>query len=294
MKRDEAVELARNGFEQLSQALAEGRSESLQSYLSVMARFHRYSPQNCLLIAIQRPTATYVAGFHKWKQLGRRVKKGEKGIAIFAPMVYKRKAEEDTGNRTSEEPAEQTVQHLVGFKVVHVFDVEQTEGDPLPEFERVTGDPGHWLARLEQVVRGSGIELSYEECRGGAEGFSRGGSIVVRSGLPDAEKFFVLVHEYAHELLHQGERRKETSKTVRETEAEAVGFVVSQAIGLDACSHARDYIHLYRGDAETLQESMHFIQRTAARIIDELRDGGDADASDSVPSQPAEVSHVAR
>ncbi len=291
MKREEAMEMAKNGFDELNQALSEGKSESLLAYLNVMARFHDYSFRNCLLIAVQRPTATYVAGFQKWKQLGRHVKKGEKGIAILAPLVYKRKQDNESPSTVStDEAGEESTKALVGFKVVYVFDIEQTEGEPLPEFERVDGEPGQWLDRLEQVVRNAGIELQYEEYLGGAEGVSRGGSIAVLAGIPPAEKFFVLAHEYAHELLHRGERRKETSKTIRETEAEAVGFVVANVIGLDARSHANDYIQLYQGDAETLQESMHFIQQAAARIVEELH-AIDTEQTSDLPE--LEVHHVA-
>ena len=91
MRHEEALELATNGFEELSQALAGGKSESLTAYLEVMARFHNYSFRNSWLILLQRPTATRVAGFRQWEKLGRNVKKGEKGIGIFAPMIYRNK-----------------------------------------------------------------------------------------------------------------------------------------------------------------------------------------------------------
>jgi len=94
MKREEALELAANGFEELSQALAEGKSEALTAYLNVMSRFHSYSFRNCLLIAMQCPTASRVAGYRQWPKLGRHVKKGEKGIGILAPLVYKQKADD--------------------------------------------------------------------------------------------------------------------------------------------------------------------------------------------------------
>ena len=138
MKREEAMELATNGFEQLSEALAQGKSETLVAYLNVMARFHKYSFRNCLLIAMQRPAATHVAGYRKWEQLGRHVKKGEKGIAILAPMVYKQNAEEQAGNESSEAASSTDPKKVLrGFRAVHVYDVEQTDGKPLPEFAAV-------------------------------------------------------------------------------------------------------------------------------------------------------------
>lgn len=294
MKREEAMELATNGFDRLSEALAQGKSETLVTYLNVMARFHKYSFRNCLLISMQRPGATRVAGYRKWQELGRHVKKGEKGIAILAPMVYKRDADERaTRNGVNKETSAQDAAKVVcGFRVVHVYDIDQTDGKPLPEFATVDGDAGNWLEKLEHVVRAAGIELDYQEDLGGAEGVSTGGTISVLAGLSDAKSMLVLLHEFAHENLHKGQRRKETTKKIRETEAEAVAFVVAQALGLDAEQHASDYIQLYNGDAETLRESMEFIQRTATKIIEALHDV-DADAIEITQASPQEVHHVA-
>ena len=297
MRREEAMELASNGLEELSKALAQGKSESLIEYLDVMARFPSYSFRNSLLIVMQRPTATQVAGYRQWEKLGRNVRKGEKGITILAPLVYKRKLDGDCkdGERR-EEASDGTPGKVVrGFRAVHVFDVGQTEGKPLPEFAKVEGEPGDWLGKLEAVVRDAEIELEYVDYLNGADGLSQGDRISVLADLGVAEKFFVLAHEYAHELLHKGERRKQTDKRVRETEAEAVGFVVARAIGLDAATHASDYIQLYRGDAETLQESLHFIQQTAAGIIESLHRADLADQLDAATQRAVkaewEVSH---
>lgn len=293
MKREEAMDLATNGFDTLCQALAQGKSETLVTYLNVMARFHKYSFRNCLLISMQRSGATRVAGYRKWQKLGRHVKKGEKGIAILAPMVYKQNSDEQaTANGSSEEVSANGPAKVVrGFRVVHVYDVEQTDGKPLPEFATVDGDAGDWLRKIEHVVRKAGIELDYRDDLGGAEGVSTGGTISVLAGLSDANTVSILLHECAHELLHKGERRKETTKTIRETEAEAVAFVVAQAIGLDAEQHANDYIQLYNGDAEMLQESMEFIQQTATHIIEALHDV-DANSVESTAAAPQEVQHV--
>lgn len=115
------------------------------------------------------------------------------------------------------------------------------------------------------LVHAKGISLDYWAIPGGASGVSEGGAITVRPDLEPAEEFAVLVHELAHELLYKGERRSETSKKVRETEAEAVSFVVSQAIGLDCSSRSSDYIQLYRGDKDTLGESLGYIQNLLLR-----------------------------
>jgi antirestriction protein ArdC len=264
MKRDDAKKLVADGLAELSQALANGRSDTLEKYLSVMSRFHRYSFGNLILILSQRENASYVAGFHKWQQLGRHVKKGEKGIGIFAPCRYKRKVESKSGE-------EEQVQDIRGFKVVHVWDISQTEGDELPEFAQIHGDAGENLARLERVVRDAGIDLRYESIPGSATGMSAGGTITVQPDLSRPETFAVLAHEHAHELLHQQNGRKhQCPKTARETEAEAVAFVVCHAFGMDSKTRSSDYIQLYRGSTDTLAESLDIIQKTAAGIIEAI------------------------
>jgi antirestriction protein ArdC len=236
----------------------------------MLSRFHNYSFGNCILIAIQRPDATHVAGFHRWKQLGRFVKKGEKGIVILAPIVRRVAKAEELDDEGATDGRRHSSGRIAGFRAAHVFDVAQTEGKELPEFSSIQGDPGEKLQRLESVVRNHGIELSYEPHLGGADGRSEGGKITLREGLLPAEEFAVLSHELAHELLHRSERRKETTRKIRELEAEAVSFVVSKAVGLDGIGRSADYIQLYSGDKELLMQSLDHIQRVASRIIEEL------------------------
>jgi antirestriction protein ArdC len=267
MNREDALKQSEQALDELAEAIAQGKSETLIRYLELLSRFHQYSFGNCLLIAIQRPDATHVAGFHRWKQLGRFVKKGEKGILILAPIVRRRNADDAEADEDDDSTAQKPV---CGFRAVHVFDVKQTEGKDLPEFSRIEGDPGDKVQTLEAVIRGHGIELVYERYLGGADGRSQGGKIVVREGLPPAEQFAVLAHELAHELLHRTERRKETTRRIRELEAEAVAFVVSKAAGLDGIRRSADYIQLYSGDKELLLESLDHIRRVSSRIIEEL------------------------
>lgn len=268
MDREEATKRSDDALAQLAKALSQGKSEALVQYLDTISRFHQYSFRNCILIAVQKPDATFVAGFNRWKDLGRWVKKGEKGIAILAPLVYRKKDAEQS-DQPPNETEDPKVRALRGFKAVHVFDVTQTEGKDLPQLDMtVTGDPGERLSKLEDIVRSKGIELRYEEALDGALGTSHGGRIAVLSNLPKAETFAVLVHELAHELLHRGDRRKDTTKTVRETEAEAVAYVVCRTFGLQGKS--ADYIQLYSGDTEVLQQSLELIRDVAAGIITEL------------------------
>lgn len=265
MKREEVKELVERGVRELNEALAAGKSDRLQQYLNVMARFPRYSFNNCMLIALQFPEAQLIQGFHAWRKLGRTVKKGEKGIGIIAPMVGKKKDEDAKANEDGEKS-------IFGFKVVHVFDVSQTEGDDLPEFAEVSGDPGENIPAVESLIRDWGIELVYEEIPCGADGLSKKGTIVIDPVLEPAKRLLTLVHEASHERLHaDADRRKETTKTIRETEAEAVAHVVCQALGLNTLEHCADYIQLYNGDAEVFTKSMEYIQKTAAEILDGIK-----------------------
>lgn len=276
MKSEAAVKQTEQGIDELIKALEQGKSETLVNYLEFLGRFHEYSFRNCLLICMQRPDATHVAGFHRWKQLGRYVKKGEKGIFILAPIVRRAKAnQEGQANDDVTDDGEEPTRSVCGFRAVHVFDVTQTEGAELPEFSRVEGDPGDKVQKLESVIRSHGIELVYEQHLGGADGRSEGGKIILREGLPPAEHFAVMAHELGHERLHRTERRKETTRKIRELEAEAVAFVVSKAAGLDGISRSTDYIQLYAGDKQLLMESLDHIQRVASSIIEELSNVGE-------------------
>jgi hypothetical protein len=134
--QNRSSELAADALNTLIKALESGDSDALTNYLSVMARFRQYSWNNCLLIALQRPGATHVAGFYAWHKFGRFVRKGEKGIAILAPVLAKQEVRDEQNPDCGTE----VIQQLVGFRTAFVFDVSQTEGRELPEFAKVTGD----------------------------------------------------------------------------------------------------------------------------------------------------------
>ena len=268
MKARELKQMVEGSLDELADAVEQGKSEKLKRYLAMLARFHRYSLGNVLLIGWQRPDATRVAGFHTWKRLGRHVKRGERGIRILAPIVRRRRKRGEDEERQEDDDGDKTEEEIAAFRSVAVFDLAQTKGRPLEEFARTAGNPGEYAERLRQFIERRGIGLAFSDRTGGAEGYSTGGKIVVRRGLEPAEEFSVLVHEMAHELLHQDDAAREQSRTVRETEAEAVAFVVCQAVGLEARSSATDYIHLYDGDKKTLMASLGRIRATAVEIIE--------------------------
>ena len=267
MKKEEAIQMADQAIKALQEDLKAGRSDSLLRYLDSMSRFHSYSWTNSLLIAMQNQEATLVAGFQRWLKQGRHVRKGEKGIGIMAPLVYRNR---DNSNGQNSGPSQQTDSNgersIRGFKIVHVFDVTQTEGDELPELATIGGEPGQLLGSIEELIRANGIVLKYEVLPGGAKGVSRKGEIGIAEGLDSPERFAVLAHELAHEWMHDVEQRQSLPKTVRETEAEAVAYVVCRSFGLDCSTRSSDYIQMYRGDEATLIASLERIQRTAAKM----------------------------
>jgi hypothetical protein len=248
----------------LIEQLEAGHSEALTNYLTAMSRFHNYSFGNVMEIARQMPSATKVAGFWTWKNLGRSVKAGQKGIRILAPIVGVRRKKDEEANK---DITKQNERVLLGFRNAYVFDISQTDGVDLPEMHEVSGDPGENIDRLTAFVKSKGIQLVYNANIAPALGMSYGGRIVLLPGQSKAEEFSTLVHETAQELLQKAERRTATTKTVRETEAEAVAFVVGKPVGLVNEDASASYIQLYRGNASLLAESMEVIQQTASIIL---------------------------
>ena len=263
-QRQTAKEVIAANVKELIAQLEAGHSNALTAYLDAMSRFHNYSFGNVLEIARQKPDATRVAGLYAWNQLGRKVKKGEKGIRILAPIIgIKRKRDEEA----EKDITKQNTTVLVGFRNAYVFDVSQTDGAELPTMHEVHGDVGENRDRLVSYIERQSIELVFTENIAPALGVSYGGRIAILPGQSEAEEFSTLVHELAHEMLHKADRRTTTTKVVKETEAEAVAFVVGKAVGLKAGTASADYIHLYHGNASLLAESLEVIQQTSAVIL---------------------------
>jgi antirestriction protein ArdC len=264
-KPQTAKEVIAANVQSLIDQLEAGHSEALTAYLTAMGRFHNYSFGNILEIARQKPDATRVAGLYAWNQFGRRVRKGERGIRILAPIIGVRRKKEEEAEKDIRTQNQAT---LVGFRAAYVFDVSQTEGKELPAMgEKPTGCVGDYRERLIDFVAAQGISLEFNESIAPALGLSYGGRIALLPGQSAPEEFSTLVHELAHEMLHKAERRTATTKTSREAEAEAIAFVVGKTIGLSMGRASADYIHLYHGDASLIAESLEVIQRASAVIL---------------------------
>ena len=243
-------------------------SKEMKNYFSVISKFHKYSWNNRILIYVQNENATRVAGFNSWKKnFGRTVKQGEKAIWIYAPRTYKttekvKKLDSD-GNEIE---VEEEFEHLF-FVPVPVFDVSQTEGKPLPKIDYGTKSNKHpeLLKKLETLCKREKIALTYEPLRDGLNGFSANKKITINSKLSVDEQVTTLIHEIGHELLHWNEDRGLYDTKQKETEAEAVGFIVARFFGVD--TKAFNYLALYNSDSELILNSLERISKATSKIL---------------------------
>ena len=285
MKANELKEICENHVNDLITAIAETKdTKRFLDYLDFCASFHRYSFRNRILIWCYQPDATFVAGYKAWPKLGRHVKKGGIGIPIFAPMTIKNRAEIDEETETDEDE-----KSFLRFKVVYVYDVSQTEGDPLPDIDTLAVDgETRLLGALENFTRAQGITVGYSSDKAlaflRAAGISARGRIQIRSSLSDSQRFYVLSHELAHEFLHDLQARKELSTKVKELEADATAYVVSRHFGLETKSSV--YLALYRVEEVDVKESLDRIVRTASKIICGVHDA-DADSTNKTVKDAA-------
>jgi antirestriction protein ArdC len=212
-----------------------------------------------MLIAMQRPDATRVAGYRTWQGLGRQVCKGEHGITIFAPCPWKR--ETDDGESESG----------IFFRAVHVFDVAQTDGQELPDVDVPAVDTAadDLLAKLRDVAGKRGIAVNFSALSGGLFGVSKGGTVDVDDSHATGQQAKTLAHELAHEALHKTDRTGLT-RSVAELEAESVAYVVCTHAGLDVEVRASRYIALWDGDSKALRASLERIANTARQLIDDV------------------------
>lgn len=228
-------------------------SDEMVRYLDFCAKFHQYSPSNIWLILMSKPNATHVAGFNAWKKMGRYVKRGEKGIAILAPMIYR----EDPDD-------EDSLKVLRGFRVVHVFDISQTDGQPLPEQPNWKSPEKNLelQKKLMDFAEQNGIKVTIEELEGETQGISTGGSILLS---PNAGTK-TLIHELAHEHLHQVENNQ-LSRAEKELEAEAVAYIVAKHFGISDLK-SPNYIALHGNEAQDIKGCMSKITDKAKLLIE--------------------------
>ncbi|MBR0450865.1 MAG: hypothetical protein IJI78_02635 [Oscillospiraceae bacterium] len=248
--------------------------DAYRRYLTSIGRFHDYSNSNIMLINAQRPDATLVAGYSTWKMFNRHVKRGEHGIRIIAPIPVKVEREKvftDEFGKSVRQTVEKTVPR---FRTVTVFDISQTDGEPLPEIApgelaQTVKDYGNFLKALH---RSSRVAVEYEDIEGGAKGYYEldADRIVIQKGMGEAQTVKTLVHEIAHSFLHdRSSGRNRVEKSTKEVEAESVAYAVCSRFGIDTSDYTFPYVSAWSQDKDlkTLKESMERIRDTSSHII---------------------------
>lgn len=254
MKKEKTSIDALNLLEQGIKNLAE--QDNWLNHLKAQAIFHAYSFNNTCLIINQYPDASRVAGFNAWKKLNRNVKKGEKGIRILAPMVHKDKEDQESVR--------------VSFRSVAVFDISQTEGDPLPGVvNRLEGDDNGLLAALKEFATGKGfkvVEKDLGECNGYCT-FAAPITIALNPNRSPLQQAKTLVHELGHALLHCGENYTgHDAKSAMELEAESVAFVVLQYFGVDSGDYSFGYISHWVATGDDIEPVIAQLKESGAKI----------------------------
>jgi len=267
-------------------------SEKYTEFLSVMSKFTQYSFNNTLLIASQRPDATLVAGYHAWMtKFSRRVKAGERGIRIVAPVSEKKKEEiVQRDPKTHEvildengDPVKKTVERNVPkFRIITVFDVSQTEGKELPTVgvQKLTAEVPRFEDMMEAVKKLSPVPIGFEDIQGEANGYyhQEEKRIAIKSGLSESQTLKTAIHEVTHARLHDRDRMKAHQVTKndheREVEAESVAFVVCKRFGLDTGDYSFPYISSWSSEKSLseLRRSMDQIRKTAGLMIEGMED----------------------
>lgn len=264
-------------------------SERFKNYLNVMSKFHNYSFYNSLLIAMQKPNATYVAGYTSWERnFGRHVLRGEKGIRIFAPSPYKiNKDVEKLDPNTSQpivgkdgQPLKERIQvTIAAYKITTVFDVSQTDGRDLPEIATdLNNDVEGYTKFMDALKQTSPVPIEERPIDGNSHGYYHleDKRIVIKEGMSQQQTLKTCIHEIAHAILHDKDSGKEKDnlpdRHTKEVEAESVAYTVCQHFGIDTSDYSFGYVAGWsRGkELEELKISMNTIRSTASEIINSV------------------------
>ena len=268
-------------------------SDRFKEYLQVMSKFHNYSFNNTLLIAMQKPDATLIAGYNSWKNLfGRQVSRGAKGIKVIAPSPYKVKKEIDKIDPKTQKPVtdkngkpvkEETEVTVPAFKVVSVFDVSQTEGKELPSIgvDELTGDVEQYADFFKATEQASPAPVGFEKIESGAKGYysQTEKRIAINEGMSELQNLKTLIHEIAHAKLHDidlnapaKEQADRPDRRTREVQAESIAYAVCQHYGLDTSDYSFSYVAQWSSGRELaeLKASLETIRSTASELIKDI------------------------
>ena len=290
MAENKNAQQVREITEKLEQGIKElFESERFKEYLTAMSKFYNYSFRNTLLIAMQKPDATLIAGYTAWQRnFERHVMKGEKGIKILAPAPYKVKEERQKLDPVTQQPIfdkdGKPVTEVVevsrpAFKVVSVFDVSQTDGKELPDIavDELSGSVENYAAFFDTLKELSPVPIAFENITDGAKGYfsPMENRIAIQEGMSEIQTIKTAIHEIAHAKLHAvtpGEKvapKDKKDRRTKEVEAESIAYTVCQRYGIETSDYSFGYIAGWSSDKETkeLQGSLETIRKTAAEMI---------------------------
>ena len=296
---EEAKKIARQKVQDLSKQLEEGlknlyKSDNYKKWLLVASKFHNYSVNNQILIMLQRPDASRVASFTTWKSLKRNVNKDAVGIKIFAPAPVKEKKEVPVTDKdgqvvkdiNGEVQTEDVDTITTYFKVVHVFDIADTNGEPLPKLgiDELKGKVENFDVIFDVLKSVAPVPVGFEDITSGAKGYYSlvEQRIAIKSGMDDIATLKTLIHETAHSLLHdkkngtliEGEDVVKAAIPIKELQAESVAFIVSSYLGMDTSEYSFPYLAFWQNNPEMsdFKDNLDIIQKTANFIIDKVDD----------------------
>lgn len=246
-------------------------SDRYREYLECMSKFHNYSLNNTLLIAMQRPDATLVAGYRAWqKNHGRTVRKGERGIKILAPCKFKVEVDSE---KEGEDPA---VVEMLSFRIVHVWDVSQTDGKELPDLgvNELTGDVREYRKLFNALSSICPVKMQFKDIQSGAKGYYNDAEkrIAIKDGMSQLQTIKTMIHEMAHQKLHAKEALDPdhpTDRRTKEVEAESIAYTVCSRYGLDTSDYSFGYVAGWSSgkDTKELKASLERIRNAADEMI---------------------------
>lgn len=253
-------------------------SQDYLTYLKVISKFHRYSVNNCILIKMQMPAATMVAGENAWKRdFERHLKKGEHGITVLAPQEYKYFVnQKEIDSETKKEVEKKVERKGIKFKQVNVFDVSQTEGKEIPflakELSFTVEQAKFFIDAITNIAAEKNVVLEFEKLNDRKKGYATDGKIVINAGMSDGQTIKTAIHELAHSRMHNMANEKTNDRRTKEVQAESVAFVVSDYFKIDTSEYSFPYIAAWSSgkDVNELKNSLNIIKKEAASIITDI------------------------
>lgn len=260
-------------------------SDRYKEAIATFSKFPHYSVNNCILIASQRPDASYVCGFKKWQDFNRTVNKGEHGIMIIAPVKVKADTKEQVFDENQrpvigndgKPMTEDVTREYQSYRPAYVFAYEQTSGDPLPTLvEQLTSKVDDYALLKDVLMEVAPVPITLEEINGGANGYfsPEEQRIVVRNDLPELQTIKTMIHEIAHATLGHGAKEDKWDRETHEVQAESVAYWVTQLLGMDTSEYSFYYIGGWSKDKEVseLKENLELIKITSDKLSGEIEE----------------------